>query len=96
MKIAIASLGKTENDEISPVAGRAPYYLIFDGKKLVKTIENPFRRGGGGAGFGVAKVLANEKVSEAVAGHFGGNMISALKDNKIKTKTAKGKVSDVL
>jgi len=96
MKKAIASLGKDKNSEISQVAGRAPYYLIFEGKKLVKTISNPFRQGGGGAGFGVAKMLANENVGEAVAGKFGGNMVSAMNENKIKTKTAKGKVSDIL
>ena len=86
MKIAIASSGKDENSELSPVSGRAPYFLIFEDKKLVKTIKNPFAVGGGGAGFAVAKMLADEKVELVVAGQFGGNMIGALEEKNIKKK----------
>jgi predicted Fe-Mo cluster-binding NifX family protein len=96
MKIAIASEGKTEDSKISGAAGRALYYLIFEDKKLVKTIENPFRRGSGGAGYSVARMLANEKIDEVVAGQFGGNMTGALEENGIKSKTASGKVKEVI
>ncbi len=70
MKIAIASEGKDESSQVSAVSGRAPYYLIFEDKKLIKTVENPFRFGGG-AGFAVAQMLANEDVKLVVSGHFG-------------------------
>lgn len=86
MKIAISSSGKDENSEISPVAGRAPYFLIYEDGKLVKTIKNPFAIGGGGAGFAVAKMLADEKVDLVIAGHFGENMIGALEEKGIKRK----------
>ncbi len=84
MKIAIASSGKDENSEVSSIAGRAPYFLIYEGKKLKKAIKNPFAIGGGGAGFGVAKMLENEDVDLIVAGHFGEKITEALKDRKIK------------
>ncbi|MBW2999372.1 hypothetical protein KY339_01760 [Candidatus Woesearchaeota archaeon] len=91
MKIAVASVGKEESSEVSPVGGRAPYYLVFEDRKLVKTISNPFRVGGGGAGFGVAKMLENEKVELAICGKFGPNMQNALESSGIKTKTVTGK-----
>lgn len=86
MKIAIASTGKEPTSEVNPVAGRAPYYLIYENKKLIKTIKNPFAIGGGGAGFGVAKMLADENINLVVAGKFGENMIMALEQKGIEKK----------
>ncbi len=86
MRIAIASSGKDETSKSSPIAGRAPYFLIYKDKKLDKTIKNPFAIGGGGAGFGVAKMLENEKVDLVIAGHFGEKIISALEERNIKRR----------
>ncbi len=91
MKIAIASEGKNEDSEISQRGGRAPYYLIFEDKKLIETIKNPFATGGGGAGFSVAYMLADKKVNLVVAGKIGGNMISALKEKGIEFREESGK-----
>ena len=84
MKIAIASYGESEDSEVSSVVGRAHYFLIYEDKKLVKVIKNPFAIGGGGAGFAVAKMLADEGVKKIVAGHFGENMLGALEERGIK------------
>lgn len=89
MKIAIASTGEKETDMVSPVAGRAPFYLFFEDKKLVKVQKNPFVYGGGGAGFAVAKMLADEKTEVVVTGQLGGNMITALKEKNIKALKAR-------
>ena len=86
MKIAVASVGKGPSSQVSLIGARAPYFLIFKDKKLVKVISNPFRIGGGGAGFGVAQMLENEKVKIVVSGSFGVNMKNTLKEKKIKTK----------
>ena len=96
MKIAIASEGKEENSEISQKGGRAPYYLIFENKKLIETIKNPFASGSGGAGFSVAYMLAEKKVNSVIAGKVGGNMISALKEKGIKFKESNGEINKVL
>jgi len=97
MKIAIASEGKNEDSEISQRGGRAPYYLIFDDKKLVETIKNPFAAGSGGAGFSVAYMLAEKKVNLVIAGKLGGNMISALGEKGIKFEEKSGKkVKEIL
>ena len=84
MKIAIASEGKDENSEVSSRGGRAPYYLIFEDKKLIETIKNPFATGSGGAGFSVAYMLAEKKVILVIAGKIGGNMESALSEKGMK------------
>ena len=84
MKIAIASSGKNANAEISSIPGRAPYFLIYENKKLSNTIKNPFAMGGGGAGFGVVKMLKDKGVDLIVAEHFGEKMLDALKERNIK------------
>ena len=96
MKIAIASEGRTEDSEISQKGGRAPYYLVFENKKIIETIKNPFASGGGGAGWSVAYMLADKKVDLVVAGKIGGNMETALKQKKLKFKEASGRVKDFI
>ena len=86
MKVAISSEGEDETSKISPVSGRAPYYLIFENSKLIKVIKNPFRIGGGGAGFSVVEMLSDEGVELVISGRFGGNMLSALEAKGIKYK----------
>ena len=91
MKIAISSEGKDESSQVSKVSGRAPFYLIFEDKKLVKVISNPFRMGGGGAGISVAQMLANEGVDLVISGSFGPNIVEWLNSKNIKMKTVSGK-----
>ena len=95
MKIAIASEGKDEDSEISSKGGRAPYYLIFEDKKLTETIKNPFASGSGGAGFSVAYMLADKKVNLVIAGKLGGNMISALKEKGIDFREESGNINEI-
>ena len=90
MKVAVSSVGKDENSMISDLSGRAPYYLLFEDKKLVKAVSNPFRIGGGGAGFGVAEMLADEGVELVISGKFGQNIIGALESKGIKYKEMSG------
>ncbi len=96
MKIAIASEGEKVDSEISESGGRALYYLIFENKKVVETIKNPFAIGSGGAGWSVAHMLAEKKVNLVIAGKIGPNMEAALKQKKIKFKEAAGNIQEVL
>ncbi len=94
MKIAVATEDKDVNALVSERAGRAPYYLIFeisDGKtKLLEIIDNPFKMGSGGAGFSVAKMLADKNVDIIIAGKFGPNMEMAMNERKVKYNVAQG------
>ncbi len=94
MKIAIASEEKTKKGKVSLRGGRAPFYLIFEDKKLVEVIKNPFAIGGGGAGWSVAYMLANKKIDLVVAGRLGPNMEFALKEKGLKFKEVSGRVKE--
>ena len=97
MKIAIASVSRDENAEISPRPGRARFYLLFDEKgDLLEVISNPFSRGGGGAGFGVAKMLADKGVDIVVGGKFGENMEGALGERGLRYQQMTGSVREGL
>jgi len=96
MKIAIASEGKTQKDEVSEKGGRAPFYLIFENSKIIETIKNPFAKGSGGAGWSVAYMLADKKVDLVIAEKIGPNMQTALKEKNIKFKEAKGKIKEII
>lgn len=96
MKIAVASQ-KPEASVVAAQAGRAPYYLIYDEQKeLLESVANPFAVGGGGAGFGVAKMLADKDVDAVVAGRFGVNMEQAMDGRGTKHIEFDGSVTDAL
>lgn len=86
MKIAIASEKNNIESMVCNTAGRAPYYLIFENKQLVKSIKNPFVFGSGGAGLAVTQMISNEGVEFVISGKFGPKMIEALNDKQIKFK----------
>ena len=97
MKTAIASTSKTSSGEISDRGGRAPYYLIFDDKnKLIKKIKNPFATGGGGAGYGVAKMLKDEGIDKVVVGKIGGKMEMALEEAGMEFLEGAGAITNFI
>jgi predicted Fe-Mo cluster-binding NifX family protein len=63
-------------------------------------ISNPFSRGGGGAGFGAAKMLADKEVDIVVGRQIGEHMEEALKMRGLKyyemTGSARDAVSQIL
>ena len=91
MKIAVASNSKQPTTNVSSLAGRSPYYLIFDNTgKLIEVIENPYKDVRGGAGSSVAYYLAEKGVTIVVAETFGGKMINAMKSKGITYYEFKG------
>jgi len=97
MIIAVASIRKDENSEISPRPGRSRFYLLFDTQgQLLEVVSNPFSRGGGGAGFGVAKMLADKGVDIVVGGRFGENMQAALTERNLTYYQMSGNVRQAL
>jgi len=97
MRIAIAAQDKNLDSPTSSVAGRAPYYLIFDGKELAEVMENPYAQGGGGAGWGVAKMLADKEVELVLVEQAGSNLEQALEEKGVQIKKiSSGTVKKVL
>jgi predicted Fe-Mo cluster-binding NifX family protein len=97
MKIAVAALSKDENSVVSPRSGRSKFYLIFDDNgNLLEVISNPFSRGGGGAGFGVAKMLADKNVDIVIGSQIGEHMEEALKNRGVKYFEIAGRAKDAV
>ncbi len=96
MKIAIASLGQDPTSEVSPQAGRAPYYLIFEDGELVEAWKNVFKIGGGGVGLAVAKVMADKNVKKVISGRLGEKMKEALKEKGIDFEEKTGVIKELL
>ena len=84
-KIAVAAGGNTIASEVSGVAARSPYFLIFDrAGTLLEAVDNPYREAGRKAGVSVVPFLAQKGVTTIVAGEFGKNMIQAMKERNIQ------------
>ena len=96
-RIAIAAVSDSVTSEISRVAGRAPYYLIFDGNGVfLKSLINPYQNQRGGASSGVLGILIEESVKTVVAGKFGDKMTKHLKANKIEYHENAGIAKEIL
>jgi len=95
--IAVASEGETLDADVSPLAARAPYFLIVAGNgKLIEAAGNPYKDIRGGAGVSAANLLAEKNVTIVVAGNFGNKMIDALKAQKIAYVKFEGNVEDAI
>jgi predicted Fe-Mo cluster-binding NifX family protein len=97
MRIAVAAVGKDQNSEISPRSGRSKFYLLFDDRgNLLEVVSNPFSRGGGGAGFGVAKMLADKKVDIVIGSQIGEHMEEALRGRGLQYQEMTGTAKDAV
>ena len=97
MKIAIGAMEENIESYVAKQAGRASFYLIFDNSgELIETIKNPFSRGGGGAGLGVAKMLADNSVDTIIIGQCGEKMVEALKVRNINLIEKEGCIKDII
>jgi predicted Fe-Mo cluster-binding NifX family protein len=91
-KIAVAGNDKILTSAVSGQAGRANYYLFFDGKgKLIETLENPYKDRDG-AGKLVADFLAGKGVTVVVAEGFGGPIVDLMKGKGINAVAFKGSI----
>ncbi|MEN8135773.1 MAG: NifB/NifX family molybdenum-iron cluster-binding protein [Thermodesulfobacteriota bacterium] len=85
VSIAVAANGSERNATVSEKAGRAAYFLLFDGEGIFLAAErNPFADVPGGAGPQAAAFLADEGVTLIVAGEFGAKMERVLKSFNIQ------------
>jgi predicted Fe-Mo cluster-binding NifX family protein len=96
-KIAVAAEGNTPTAEVSGVAARSPYFLIFDGAgTLLEAVDNPYKAARRGAGSSVVPFLAQKGVTFVVAGEFGQKMIQAMKGGGIEYLESRGSAKAAL
>lgn len=89
--IAVAAVGEDAHSEISTVAGRAFYYLIFDEKGVfLKSVKNPGEGSGRNSSSAVISLLLKESCKTVIAGKFGDKLKGQLKANKIDFYERKG------
>jgi predicted Fe-Mo cluster-binding NifX family protein len=97
LRIAVATVAKDETSDISPRSGRSKFFLIFDESgNILEVLSNPFSRGGGGAGFGVAKMLADKGVHIVVGNQIGEHMEEALRSRGMKYCEMTGKAKEAV
>ncbi len=97
VSIAVAANGPEQNATVSEKAGRAAYFLFFDGAgKFLAAERNPFADAQRGAGPQAAAFLADEGVTLVVAGEFGAKMEQALKSFNIKYVVNTGVAHEVV
>jgi predicted Fe-Mo cluster-binding NifX family protein len=96
-KIAVAAEGNTPTAEVSGVAARSPYFLIFDGTgTLLEAVDNPYKAARGGAASSVVPFLAQKGVTFVVAGEFGQKMIQTMKGRGIEYLESRGSAESAL
>ncbi len=96
-KIAVAAESGTESSKISDKAGRAPFFLIFDGSgAFIKAIKNPAQYQQGGASSRVTTLLKKESVKTLIAVKFGAKMENNLKAAGIEYLEHSGTAKEVV
>jgi predicted Fe-Mo cluster-binding NifX family protein len=95
--IGVAAEGKVPSSLVCSVAGRCPYFLLFDEKgTFVEAVANPHKDARSGAGTQVVDFLAGKSVKIVIAGAFGPKMIDAMKDRGMRPLEFKGIVADAV
>ena len=97
VKIAVAAESGTESSKISDMAGRAPFFLIFNSSgAFIKAIKNPAQYQQGGASSSVTELLKKESVKTLIAVKFGAKMRNNLKAAGIEYCEHSGTAKEVV
>jgi len=96
-KIAVASEENAVTAQVSGVAARSPYFLIFDRTgTLLEVADNPYKAATRGAGSSVVPFLDQKGVTFVVAGEFGKKMIQSMTGKGIEYLEFHGSVEAAL
>ncbi len=100
MKVAISSIGKGIDSNVSTVFGRAPYFVIveIDGKKIVKveSMENASSSQSGGAGISAAQLIAEKGANALITGNVGPRASDVLRQFNIEVYKGDGLVKEAV
>jgi predicted Fe-Mo cluster-binding NifX family protein len=96
-KIAVAAEGNTPSSQVSAVAARCPYFLLFDEKgMLVEAVANPHKDAPGGAGSQAVEFLAGKGATVVIAGAFGQKMVGAMQAGGMRYLEFRGSAADAV
>jgi predicted Fe-Mo cluster-binding NifX family protein len=96
-KIAVAAEGNAPSSQVSAVAARCPYFLLFDEKgTLVEAVANPHTDAPGGAGSQAVEFLGGKGVTVVIAGAFGPKMVGAMQAGGMRYLEFKGSAADAV
>jgi len=100
MKIAVSSIDKNIESNVSDVFGRCPYFIIaeINDKKIEKSeiIKNKNIDQMGGAGISTAQLMAEKDVNIVITGNVGPRALDVLKQFNIEIYFGEGVVKNVL
>lgn len=100
MKIAVSSMDKNIDSNVSDVFGRCPYFIIaeIEDDKIKKTeaIENKNTNQMSGAGISTGQLVAEQNVEAVITGNVGPRALDVLEQFKIKIYFGDGIVKHVL
>jgi predicted Fe-Mo cluster-binding NifX family protein len=90
-KIFVSADGDSASAMVSSVAARGPFFILFDGDgKFLEAMANPHKDADGKTSGLVVELLAARGAKVIIAGHFGGKMVTALKEKGIVRFEHKG------
>ena len=100
MKIAVSSIDKNIEGDVSDVFGRCPYFIIaeIENQKIERTevIENKSTDQMSGAGISAAQLIAEKNVNAVITGNVGPRALDVLRQFNIKIYSGSGAVKEVL
>ncbi len=100
MKIAVSSIDKNIESNVSDVFGRCPYFIIaeINDKKIEKSeiIKNKNIDQMGGAGISTAQLMAEKDVNIVITGNVGPRALDVLNQFNIEIYSGEGVIKRVL
>jgi len=100
MKIAVSSMDKNIDSNVSDVFGRCSYFIIakIENQKIERTeaIENKSTDQMSGAGISTAQLMAEKKVNAVITGNVGPRALDVLRQFNIEVYSGSGAIKEVL
>lgn len=96
-KIAVATEEQTPSSQVSAVAARSPYFLLFDENgTLLEAVVNPHKDAPGGVGSQAVEFFAGRGVTVVIAGAFGPKMVRAMQTEGMRYLEFKGSADEAV
>jgi predicted Fe-Mo cluster-binding NifX family protein len=91
MKVVVSSSGDSLDSPVSPVFGRAEYYLVVNTEDLSSvSLSNPATGQSSGAGIKAAQFILEQKPDALISSNIGPNAFQVLSAGSIECYTASG------